>query len=373
MKVRRDSNDIHFEYRYENRYIRRVVSLDELTDFLEGGRREESNLPAEKLPVKFSNFINEKYLPRCAKPNLKENSYEREYDAAIALKHHFGEFYLHKIDLETWEIYKTGRLNGTLDFSRRRCANSTVDKEFDCLRRSLNYAVQLGLLKRNPLIGVKGLKGKSRREIWLRKHEIERLLGCCDNWLKDLVEFRTLTGARPTEALMFGKDNVDILRGEISLHTLKKRTNGPHKRYFSIISLGSRFANLLARLKPHAVTNLYFANADGTPYSVEKVDKAFRAARKLASLDKVTPYDLRGTFAMHRAMVVKNFRQLQTEMGHSNPMSIQSYLDEASRYQKEESIFYDPEAEKVVEKESKTAHKSAHFSQDVIAGSETYN
>jgi len=53
----------------------------------------------------------------------------------------------------------------------------------------------------------------------------------------------------------------------------------------------------------------------------------------------VTPYDLRGTFATHRAMVVNSFRQLQTEMGHLSPKSIEHYLASASHYNREDSIF----------------------------------
>ncbi|OGS00543.1 MAG: hypothetical protein A2V88_05590 [Elusimicrobia bacterium RBG_16_66_12] len=217
-----------------------------------------------------------------------------------------------------------------------------MDKEFDCLRRILNYGVQLGLIKRNPLLGTKGLKNESRREIWLTKPEIERLLGCADSWLRNLIEFRVLTGARPTEANMFGQANVDLRRGEIWLHTLKKRTNLVVKRYFEIASLGPRFQALLQRLTPHPVTGLYFYNNEtGKPYEIDSIDRVFVKVRHAAKLDHVTPYDLRGTFAMHRAMVVKNFRQLQTEMGHSNPMSIQSYLDEAGRFRKADSIFAD--------------------------------
>lgn len=340
MQISKEGDSVTFRFTFEHRQIRRVVSVAELTEFLEGGRREESNLPDGRLPVKCKEFTEEKYLLRCAKPNLKANSYDREEDSANALMHVFGETLLHKIDLESWENYKTGRLNGTLPFSKRKCANSTVDKEFDCLRRILNYGVQLGLIKRNPLLGTKGLKNESRREIWLTKPEIEKLLGFADTWLRDLIEFRVLTGARPTEANMFGKANVDLRRGEIWLHTLKKRTNLVVKRYFEIASLGPRFATLLQRLKPHPVTGLYFYNeATGKPYEIATIDRVFVKVRRLAKLDHVNPYDLRGTFAMHRAMVVKNFRQLQTEMGHSNPMSIQSYLDEAGRYRIEDSIF----------------------------------
>ena len=69
---------VRFEYRYDNRYLRRVVSMAELTEFLEGGRRQESNLPEGRLPVKFTDFVIEKYLPRCAKPNLKPSEEELE-------------------------------------------------------------------------------------------------------------------------------------------------------------------------------------------------------------------------------------------------------------------------------------------------------
>lgn len=342
MKIERQGDAIRFEYRFENRYIRRITSLSDLTRFLEGQQRRETNLAEGKSAELFSAFVREKYLPRCARPNLRPNSFEREEDSAKALGHFFGEHPLHEVDLEMWETYKTGRLYGTLAFSRRKCVNSTVDKEFDCLRRVLNYAVQLGLIKRNPLTGVKGLKNESRQEIWLRKEQIERLLTCAIPYsnFKDLFEFRILTGARPSEALLFGKDNIDRANGEIWLHTLKKRGKKIHRRYFPIKSLGPRFEALLARLTPHPTTGLYFCKPNGKPYGVCWIDRIFGKISGAADLTEVKPYDLRGTFAMHRAMVVKNFRQLQTEMGHSSPMSIQSYLDEASRFKPEDSIFH---------------------------------
>ena len=342
MKVERDGDLVRFHFRSGNERIRRVVSLTDLVQFLDGARLRESNLPEGRLPVKFKDFVDEKYLPRCAKPNLKFSSYEREFDSALALSRHFGEELLHKIDLEAWEVYKSGRLNGTLAFSKRKCVNSTVDKEFDCMKRVLNYGTQLGLLKRNPLLGVKGLKIDSRRSIWLSKVEIERLLDCCDPWLRDLMEFRVLTGARPSEAAVFGERNVDRSKDELWVVTLKKRTAGDHPRYFAISTLGRRMLKLLDRLKAHPKTGLYFCQPSGEPYKLDMVEHSFQRVRGLAKLNHITSYDLRGTFAMHRAMVVKSFRQLQSEMGHSNPNSIQSYLDSASRFSPEESIFYDP-------------------------------
>lgn len=339
MKITKKGHAVKFEFRHGSEYIRRVVLVSDLAEFLLGGRLE-SNLGDGKAPESFRAFAMEKYLPRCARPNLKDNSYKREHDSALALSRFFGNMPVHEITLESWEKYKTGRLNGTLPFSRKPCVNSTVDKEFDCLKRILSYAERLELVKRNVLSSAKGLKVGSRRSIWLRSPEIDKLLAECDGILRDIVEFRILTGARPSEALHFGKQNVDTARGEIWIRTLKKRDGKEHRRYILIKSLGPRFAALLKRLKPHPVSGLYFANPNGNPLSLWNMEHKFLAARDRAGLGHVIPYDLRGTFAMHRAMIVKNFRQLQTEMGHGNPQSIQSYLDEASRFAPEESIFF---------------------------------
>lgn len=42
---------------------------------------------------------------------------------------------------------------------------------------------------------------------------------------------------------------------------------------------------------------------------------------------------------MHRAIMIKDFRQLQMELGHEDPLSVQSYLDNTSRMNPEDSIF----------------------------------
>ena len=170
---------------------------------------------------------------------------------------------------------------------------------------------------------------------------------------RDLFEFRVWTGARPEEAELFGKDNVNWETGEIWILTGKKRKRDggtPRSRYFRIKSLGPRFEELLKSLVAHPATGRYFCNPmTGAPYAARYVLNVFGKASVAAGISKrlpVTPYDLRGTFATHRAMVVRSFRQLQTEMGHSSPKSIEHYLASASHHRPQESIFYGiPEAE----------------------------
>ncbi len=66
----------------------------------------------------------------------------------------------------------------------------------------------------------------------------------------------------------------------------------------------------------------------------------FGTVRDLAELKDYRFHDLRHTFAMHRAMTHLTFRQLQIELGHSSPQSVQAYLDQAVRFEPKQSLFY---------------------------------
>lgn len=120
-------------------------------------------------------------------------------------------------------------------------------------------------------------------------------------------------------------------------------------REFDVASLGPRFADLMKELKPNAQSGFYFyANAKSAePLSYSYFQHMFTEAKIAAGLSQIRPHDLRGSFAVHRAMVIKNFRQLQIEMGHGNSRSIESYLARAQRFDPSESIFWNPAATKI--------------------------
>jgi integrase len=210
--------------------------------------------------------------------------------------------------------------------------------------------VDLKFIRANILGGLKpgriGLFDDNRSDVWFTKEELDRLFPHILEHLRDLFEFRMWTGARPEEAARFGEGNVNWKDGKIWIQTVKqKRRQGGaiRKRYLTIKSLGPKFEALLRRLTPHATSKLYFARPEtGEPYCERHLLRVFQTAVKVAGIVKrkiPCPYDLRGTFAMHRAMRVKNFRQLQAELGHTSPQSIQNYLDEAKHFKAKDSIF----------------------------------
>lgn len=347
MKITRtDHHHATIEYRYLDEYVRRKIHLRTLTEFLTGEISGETNLGHGKVPVLFSAFVKDFYLPMNAKSRLKASSFVRETATTDALARFFGEKNIHEIRLEDWETYKTSRLNGKLPNQRKACSEATVVKEFKCIRKVLTYALNLGFIRRNVLAGLKlGLVGATRAEIWLKRKEIVQLLRAMPRHMRKVFRFMVWTGSRPNEAYKFGKDNVLWDRGEIWILNSKKKKGsafGERKRYFKIRSLGPKFQAMLRSLTPHPVTGLYFCNpTTGKNYSPNHYQSTFRDAVAAAKFNRrIVSHDLRGTFCMHRAMVVKGFRQLQTEMGHLDPTSIQSYMSEASHHDPKESIFY---------------------------------
>lgn len=335
--LRLDRDTAFFEYRHQGRYVRQQISLADLTQVLTNGINHDSNLAAGAQPLALEPFFSAHYLPKCARPRLQNSgSLKAESDLTKALTRTLGATPIHEIRSSHAEKHKAQRL-------AEGCANNTVKKELRCLGRAMSFAVSLELIKKNVLPPVKGLPSADRSWIWLRLPEIERLLTACPQRIRLLTEFLILTGARIGEARLLQANDVDHKRGVILIPTEKqKRPARDCRRKLTIKDLGPRFSALLSKMSPDPRTGNYFA----IPYNA--VTENFVIARERAKLkDEFNGvdfhvHDLRGTFAVHRGVVVKTMRQLEAELGHNDWKSLQSYLDRADQLAPEESIFYVP-------------------------------
>ena len=230
------------------------------------------------------------------------------------------------------------------------------------MNQILTYAQVLGYIRQNLLKNLSRLPTGNRLSKWLHKEQIEVLLDECDKnnhlcngHLRNLVEFAILTGARLNEILRFNLKDFNLKKTEFRIFTSKKRkSHTEYFRWFTIEQLGNRFVELMRRINSHSKTGNFFVVKNGEPIKPVSFEHAFVKVRNKIGLGDTHIHDLRHTFCMHRAMVVKSFRQLQTEMGHSSAASIQKYLDEAQRFDITESIFYQKNVPlSVVEKNQK--------------------
>lgn len=335
--LRINREEFGFDFRYQGKRRRGKIPVSAIVALICGNREPaDSNLGAGAQPITLNDFVKNNYLPLNAKRRLVNPlSYVSEEFVILAVCKLLGDRSLHEIRSRDSEVCKDVWL-------KEENVNSTIKKRLNCLRRVMDYAIRRELVKTNPIPPVRDLPVGNRRHIWLKLDEIERLLAGCHPAIRDLVEYLVLTGARLNEGLDFRVG--DIRDGKLYVPTQKqKKPMRDAMREFDVASLGPRFAALIARLKPHPKTGFYFyANLGSASHlSDQYAEKLFQDARTAAGLgDNVHLHDLRGTFAMHRAMVVHSFRRLQAEMGQGDPQSIQSYLDRAGSFDPKQSIFF---------------------------------
>lgn len=349
------------------RYImgKRVIDGFYEVDFTFNGQRYRGALPCTTLialisgrstedhtqnigregAVAFSKFVDERFMPLHSRVNKKPSAHYADVCSVVALKAFLGETLLHDITKALREEFKQKRLSGKLSPTGRKCSNNTVNRELSCLCQVLEYAVQTDYLKENPLAGLKRLPTIHRDMFWLTKEQFDgQLVPTAAAYeagrYRDLVEFAAYTGARRNEILLFHKDDIDRKRGEIRLSTLKRRKRQKAERFLVINDIGPRLEGLLGRMKPHPKTGYFFTTKDGKPWNEHYVNKVFIILRKKADLGQYRFHDLRHTFAMHRVMTRITFRQIQIELGHSSPQSVQAYLDQATRFDPKESLFF---------------------------------
>lgn len=345
MSKRVVDGDYEVDFTYNGQRYRGAVPCKTLIALISGRSAEDrtQNIGREGV-VGFSKFADERFMPLHSFVNKKPSAHYADSCSLVALKAFLGDTPLHEVTKALREEFKQKRLTGKLSPTGRKCTNNTVNRELSCLSQVIEYAVQTDYLKENPLAGLKRLPTVHRDMFWLTKEQFDgQLVPAAVAYVRgryrDLIEFAAYTGARRNEILLFHADDIDWKRGEVRLTTLKRRKRQKAERFLAIKDIGPRLENLLKRMKPHPQTGYFFVTRDGKPWNDHYVNKVFLILRRKADLVQYRFHDLRHTFAMHRVMTRITFRQLQIELGHSSPQSVQAYLDQAVRFDSKESLF----------------------------------
>lgn len=341
--IRQGHDLFSVDFTYKDQRVRGTITAEALAALVRGEVDTESNLPQGKSPIRFADYVNDKYIPFSVKQRLEKNpkSYDAEIDLVKALKAVIGSKYLHAIDKQ---VAKQCRK----DWLTQGIANTTVKKRLYCLGRIIEEAVEDEILKAIFPLPVKGLPKADRTSMWLRLPQIDLLLPACPDIVRVFNEFSILCGARVNEGLDLRVGDLDLVNGKLWLPTEKHGVpQRQEMRELSIPSLGPHFAQLLPQLRPHQKTGFIFTARAGRPMSESCVGTNFNKA--LAALGptfkgpdgktKFTFHDLRRTFMNHRKPFV-NFDRLMYETGHEDPASVRSYFDRPRPFSPQDSIFF---------------------------------
>lgn len=249
MQVRKSEGLFEFDFTFGGRRIRQSVECGAFVRFLDGEEftQREANLGVGKEAVSVYDFIYEYYLPLQSQPNKKPSAYKTDRSTMKSIARYFGDLMLHQVQVTDWEEYKRIRLSAgavpirckRLEEKTRRGevpplvarAAATINRELSGLKQVLEFALGLGFIRQNPIANRRRLPPASRKQQWLRRPEIDHLLGSIPLGpdgaaagpvvFRDLTEFLVLTGARIGEALLFNARQVDLVRQEIEIITFK--------------------------------------------------------------------------------------------------------------------------------------------------------
>ncbi len=231
-----------------------------------------------------------------------------------------GDIDVNAITLDLLSDYVRRRLNGD---GTPKAASGTVGKELITIRRSLNLAAKRGKLVRQVAAVMPDFRAKyTPRERWL---PIEQFDALCKELTPDRelwVAIATLAGLRSSEVEKVTWEMVDLAGGWLRVPGTK--TAKSRRRVPISPALAHRLRLALGRRQPG---DELVAGAWGN------VRRDLHAACARAGIPKVSPNDLRRTFASWLKQHGADSQAVATMMGHSSTRMVElvyGRLDDAS-------------------------------------------
>lgn len=179
--------------------------------------------------------------------------------------------------------------------------------------RAFAWAVEEGILPKNPLTGMKCPAALSRQRV-MSDAEFRAVLKASKPDFKQLLFSLRMTGCRPKEARTLTWDMVGEDRWVLGQHKTAHKTHKPR-----VIYLTAPMKKLMQMLKTHATNGHVFLNARGKAWTRNAIRlRIERVKKKLKMRDDLCAYEARhafGTAAVVNGVDVATVAEL---MGHSS-------------------------------------------------------
>ena len=313
-KVRKRGNSYQIDYtdphgkRVRRTFKKRKDAVAEL------GKRVSLMAENRYLDVKKDYKTVFKELLEKYEENFKSQACFKKYKAFCLgnFKKHFGQDTLlsniRYVELESYQNQLRQKLtkHGTIR------KDASINREIACLQHVFGKAVEWEMIERSPFERGKSLllKENNQRIRYLTEDEISRLLAECkgpkQKHLYRIIVCALNTGMRKGEILGLNWDQ--IRNGFVYL----QKTKGKNRRE---IPVNEDLAEILKEIrKEEGLTSKYvFTYARRT---IDRVDRAFRAALKRAHIEDFRFHDLRHTAASHLVMRGASLKDVQEILGH---------------------------------------------------------
>lgn len=275
--------------------------------------------------IKFSDFVQDTYLPYC---QLNNESYKQKIIECRFLTRFFKDMLLQSVTPEKCEDYKRWRM-----VQKKRCQkcisgthsicdtgtvkNSTINRELTTLQKLLEIALRNHKIKNNPMRSVAKMTEGAPRERFLSHDEKKRLLEAVskNRHLRAIVPLALLTGWRKGQLLGIRKKDLDHNQQSVSI--IKSKQTAARK-----VPVSKMAWDILMQLAEIADDHL-FMNNKGEPLGDFK--EAWWNALKIARIEDFHFHDLRHTFATDMLAAGAGEFAIQAALGHANIKTTKIY------------------------------------------------
>jgi integrase len=236
-----------------------------------------------------------------------------------------------KVALPFFASYKIGRITKNVAreyrqwrHSQKKLTDTTINRDLECVRTILFWAVDGGLLLANPLARMRMGRERKRKRPVTSVEEEERLLSAAEPHLRKIIIAALDSGMRRNEILTQRFEDVDYARRVLAV-SLSKTAEGESRE----IPLTERLFNLLWDMRENEGLIFTYKGAQ-----IHSIKTAWKATLRRAGLRHSRFHDLRHTFnsRLIECGVVREIRMAL--MGHSfgdDPQSIYTHVELPSK------------------------------------------
>ena len=277
--------------------------------------------------VKF-NLVLSEYLET---ESIHKKSHQRDKVSSKHLLRFFGKKSLIGITPEDVSNFKLKRKAEQIAKKKRRIEKilesevslATVNRELALLKRVFNwYVSRKRLTIPNPVKGIEMFKEKARDRVMTEEEEkLFFTTGYPPNYLRDIVFFGLMTGARKGEILNLKRS--DVVLGELGGSMVFRDTkNGENRK----VILTKELTGFLKKvINIGSFSEYVFCHKNGQP--LKSFDGAFRAVCKRAGINNFRFHDLRHTFCTRMASVGVNPFMIMQIVGHKDTTTAKRYTN----------------------------------------------
>ncbi len=343
-----DGHRIKESTRQKSKPVARQMEAARKTDLARG----EAGIQRRRCP-EFRRFVETEFLPwfEATHRGRAGQTYRRHLVSCRPLLEFFSGCLLSEIDSGAVEKYKQRRASEISSATGRRLRPATVNRDLAALRAIFGLAVKQGLVKVNPVHGLRFLPEDNEQTRVVSFEEQGRYFRAAVLRLREVATLILNTGMRPEEVYRLKREDVHLAEGYLRVpfgKTRAARRTIPLNREARVL-LASRLGKL--------GTGVYVfpsKREPGRPMGL--VSNTHARTVKRAGLAPFRLYDLRHTFATRAVQSGMDLPTLAKILGHSKINMVLRYAHPTPEHER----LAMSKMERYVEKNRPQSHSQSH-------------